>query len=142
MTVEVERPATFRACVFALGGELFALDVAAVREVAIFEDLTAMPLAPPHVLGVGNLRGVVMPIVDPRALLGRPPVPVSRRMRTLVTSVPAGDAALLVDDVLGLEALEPLAAVESEAWLAGRARWDGRDVMLLDAAALLAALRP
>ena len=49
-----------------LGGETFAIDVRQAREVVGFEDATPVPLAPPHVLGVANLRGEVVTIVDAR----------------------------------------------------------------------------
>ena len=48
MTTSLLDPAAVRACVFALAGQPFAIDVTQVREVAIFEEWTTVPLAPPH----------------------------------------------------------------------------------------------
>jgi len=54
-----------------VAGQPFAIDVTQVREVAIFEGWTTVPLAPPHLVGVANLRGDVVPIRRwPRAVLG------------------------------------------------------------------------
>jgi purine-binding chemotaxis protein CheW len=137
-----EAPAAIRACVFALDEALFALEMGAVREVAVFEELTPVPLAPVHLLGLANLRGVVMPVVDARPLLGRPAGSLVRRLRALVVAASVGEAAIVVDDVVGLDALEPLPAAGLAPWQAGRARHAAGEVTLLDATALLAALRP
>src|SRR5712664_4176329 len=61
-----------RACLFALSGARFAVDVRSAREVAVFDDLTAVPRAPRLLLGVANLRGTVVPIVDVGPLLDLP----------------------------------------------------------------------
>jgi len=52
------------------GGEHYALPVTGVREVAKLGHLTPVPGAPPAVLGVWNLRGDVMAVIDLAALLG------------------------------------------------------------------------
>lgn len=137
----------WRACVFTIGGELFALDVAAVREVVTVDEVTPVPLAPPHVLGVANLRGTVLAVVDPRAVLGLESRPAGRRLRALVVAAAGCEVALVVDDVLGLESLEdPLAHPGPSRALAGLAtgvvQWRGRPLIALDAANLVAALRP
>lgn len=137
-----------RACVFTVGDASFALDVRAVQEVAVFEDLTRLPLAPSHVLGVANLRGDVVAVVDPGALLGAGRRSHGRRLRTLVVTTDAGAAALVVDEVVGLDTLEDLSAVPvapggaTDEWTIGRARRDGRPVTVIDAGAVVAALRP
>ena len=50
-----------RACLVKLAGSRFAVEVRYAREVVVFDGLTVVPLAPPHLLGVVNLRGSVMP---------------------------------------------------------------------------------
>ncbi|MEQ8167587.1 MAG: chemotaxis protein CheW [Candidatus Eremiobacterota bacterium] len=51
---------------FTLGGELFALDIAKVREVLDYTRITHVPRMPDFILGVINLRGSVVPVVDMR----------------------------------------------------------------------------
>ena len=51
---------------FTLGGELFALDIAKVREVLDYTRITSVPRMPDFILGVINLRGSVVPVVDMR----------------------------------------------------------------------------
>src|ERR1700675_585729 len=51
---------------FRLGDEVFATDVAKVREVLDFTTITKIPRTPEFVSGVINLRGNVVPVVDLR----------------------------------------------------------------------------
>ena len=51
---------------FILGGEEYAVDILKVQEIRGWEQATHIPNAPEFVLGVLNLRGIVVPIVDLR----------------------------------------------------------------------------
>ena len=108
-----ETPPALRACLFALAGLRFAVDVRNTREVAVFDEITAMPRAPRHLLGVANLRGTVLPITDIRALLGLPEPRPARSARTLVLRDGALVAAVVVDTVLGLEPFDEIVPVDS-----------------------------
>src|SRR5512135_276773 len=55
---------------FKLGDEVFALDIAKVREVLDFTAVTKVPRTPEFMRGVINLRGNVVPVVDMRLKLG------------------------------------------------------------------------
>jgi purine-binding chemotaxis protein CheW len=55
---------------FEIAGQEFCIDISSVREIRGWTEPTPMPNAPPYVLGVINLRGVVMPVLDLRARLG------------------------------------------------------------------------
>ena len=55
---------------FALGDEEYALPVLRVREIIKMMEITQVPRVPPHVKGVINLRGRVIPIVDLRVKFG------------------------------------------------------------------------
>jgi len=144
----LDTSAVVRACIFVLGGEPFALDVAHVREVMIFDEFTVVPLAPPHVIGLANLRGDVMPIVDARALLGLLPRRPDRAHRTLVVAADDLEIALAIDGVMSLEAFAEIVPVEEAAgrpyaqWTLGFLKRDDLLVPLLDAAKVLNALRP
>jgi chemotaxis signal transduction protein len=140
-----------RACLFALGGTRFAVDVRSAREVVLFEEITAVPRAPRHLVGVANLRGTVMPIVDVRGLLGLPDSRLGRSLRTLVVRDGAVQAAVVVDAVLGLEPFEDVVPTESPTvarvrgprhLMAGWIQWAGETLALLDVPKILASLRP
>ena len=135
-----------RACLFKLAGRRFAVEVRYAREVVVFGEYTTVPLAPSHLLGVVNLRGSVMPLVDIRPVLGLEAVSALRETRALVVECDGEQAAILIDEVEGLEPLEGLlpAADDAEArdsdFSAGRLEREGGVVTLLDVRRILAAL--
>jgi len=55
---------------FALGPEEYGLEILKVREIIGYMDITAVPQTPPHVKGVINLRGQVIPVIDLRTKFG------------------------------------------------------------------------
>jgi purine-binding chemotaxis protein CheW len=57
----------------AIDGQLFGLPIARVQDVFAPTRLTRVPLAPPEVAGVLNLRGRIITVVDMRRRLGLPP---------------------------------------------------------------------
>ena len=129
-----------------LAGYRFAVEVRYAREVVVFDEYTIVPLAPAYLLGVANLRGNIMPVVDVRPLLGMAPAVAGHEVRALVIERDAVKIGLLIDAVLGLEPLHGPSHADggdvagAEGVIAGRLRWDGGDVTLLDVRALLAAM--
>jgi purine-binding chemotaxis protein CheW len=145
-----DTPPALRACLFALEGSRFAVDVRSAREVAVFDEITTVPRAPRHLVGVANLRGTVLPIADIRALLGLPEPRPARSVRTLVLRDGSLLAAVAVDTVLGLEPFEDIVPLDSPAaarlraprqLMAGWLTWAGETLPLLDVPRMLAALR-
>lgn len=63
--VETNQYLTFR-----LDNEVFALDIGKVREVLDFTTVTKVPQTPDYMLGVINLRGSVVPVIDMRLKFG------------------------------------------------------------------------
>jgi purine-binding chemotaxis protein CheW len=61
---------TMRAAVISMGEELFTIDLKNVREVFIVESITPVPGMPSGLVGVTNLRGTVIPLLDLRPMLG------------------------------------------------------------------------
>lgn len=55
---------------FILAGEEYAMDILKVQEIRGYEDTTAIPNTPDYLMGVINLRGSVVPIVDLRVRFG------------------------------------------------------------------------
>ena len=146
-----DAPPAPRACLFELAGARFAVDVRSAREVVLFDEITAVPRAPRHLVGVANLRGTVMPIVDVRELLGLAEARSGRALRTLVVRDGAVQAALVVDTVVGLEPFGDVVAADSPSaagrWgprplMAGWIQWAGETLPLLDVPKILAALHP
>lgn len=64
---------------FALGEEVFAMDIRTVREIIQYGAMTTVPLMPDFVRGVINLRGAVVPVIDLQARFGRPAARVGKK---------------------------------------------------------------
>ncbi len=126
---------------FTLAGEPYGLPVASVQEVLRMVELTPVPHAPFPVLGVFNLRGRVVPLLDLRARLELPAAPPGDASRVLVLDARARSIGLLVDSVdrvfkLALSAVE---AAPAEAGEAVRGSWQSGTgtLKLLDVEPLL-----
>ena len=135
---------------FRLGSEEYALEIEVVREILKAPAITEVPRSPQHVLGVILVRGQVVPVFDPRRLLGLPAPGGGPGTRVVVCDAGDGPVGLLVDRVtqvlrLPAQAFEPrpqgIAGIDSE-YMIGVGREGDRLFVLLDAAALLARQRP
>ncbi len=133
--------------IFGLDGERLALPMAAVREIVRTLPLGPVPRAPDCLLGLANLRGRVLPVLDLRRLLGAPAREPDEAARILVIEHGGSRMGLLVDRVLrvvatGAEAVAGGAragGLLGSAALAGVVRAGGELVQVLDLDALLAA---
>jgi purine-binding chemotaxis protein CheW len=133
--------------VLLLGGRPFAIDVRAATEIVVFGSPTPVPKGPPHLLGVANLRGAVIPVLDVQPLLGLSARRVTARLPALVVSWAGGQVAIAVDRVLGLESFgEVLPFSEAAAgqygeYGVGLLPREGTFIPLLDMPRLVEALR-
>jgi purine-binding chemotaxis protein CheW len=102
---------------FRIGSENFALPVAQVLEVADQGPLAPVPGAPPSVLGVRNLRGQVLPVIDLAAVLGTAHATPGARL--VIAENDGRKAGLAIDDVTDVADLTgPLQETDSP-FLAG-----------------------
>ena len=62
--------ATKQLCTFKLGSHLFGVDAQSVQEVIRYQEMTKVPMAPPAISGLINLRGQIVTAVDLRFRLG------------------------------------------------------------------------
>lgn len=88
---------------FVLGGEHLAVDVRWLRGVVVVEESTVVPSAPSHLLGLANLRGVALPLLDAGPALGLPARAGGGRSLVLVVAAGEAQVGLVIDAVLGLE---------------------------------------
>jgi purine-binding chemotaxis protein CheW len=146
-TEVLESAATVRACLFVLAGQRFAVDLRCAREVVVVEEFTIVPRGPAYLVGVANLRGYVLSIVDISSFLGLPPRPVGRGTLVLVIEAASAQVGVPIDAILGIESVEEILPVGDSArrtygeLAAGLMKSTDRVVTLLDAANLLTALR-
>lgn len=92
---------------FRLGGEEYAVMVDDVREVLRNYQLTVVPNAPAHILGVMSLRGTVTTIIDPCTRIGLTPGVRDDKSRIIIMSTKDEDVGLIVDRVTGVVRISP-----------------------------------
>ncbi|HKL48423.1 MAG TPA: chemotaxis protein CheW [Desulfuromonadales bacterium] len=72
---------------FNLGEDIFGVEVMQVREILDYTSITRVPQTPEFMLGVINLRGRVVPVVDLRAKFGLPPTEKTRDTCIIVMEI-------------------------------------------------------
>lgn len=128
-----------------LGEEIFALEIARVREVLEYTTVTSLPRMPEFIRGVINLRGSVVPVVDLRLAFGM--TQAERTVNTCVIIVEVaveGDTIVLgaiadsVQEVIELAQgeIEPAPRIGSKLCnrsIKGMGKHNGRFIIILDA---------
>lgn len=76
--------------------DVFAIDVAYVREILDDRDVSGLPHAPPYLIGVIDVRGLTVPVVDLRIRLGLQPIPPTENTRILVLEITLGGRDLVI----------------------------------------------
>jgi len=84
---------------FRLDREEYGLPVGSVREVLRVGEVTRVPQAPPHIRGVTNVRGSILPVVEIRTRVGLGPLDPGPGARIVVLEVGERALGLLVDRV-------------------------------------------
>src|SRR3954471_8261692 len=149
---------------FRVGQQSYALPISAVREIVrppqgvpgepglgltACSEITAIPQSPPHVAGVMNLRGRILPVIDLRRRFSQA-AESSPKNRVLVVAVDGKLIGLLVDAAsevfkVAPEDIEPspkLFGDSNERYVTGVAKHLGRLVILLDVDKLLPESEP
>jgi len=80
---------------FTLDAELFAVDVAKVREVLDYTTITKIPRTPEYMRGVLNLRGSVVPVIDLRLKFGMSKTENSKNTCIIVLEIKLEDEVLI-----------------------------------------------
>ncbi len=82
-----------------VGKQSFCIEIDRIREIRRWEPITMLPHSPNYVLGVVNLRGAVIPIVDLAVKLGFDPISPTKRNVIIITSFETKMVGFLVDAV-------------------------------------------
>ena len=91
---------------FQLGDELYGVDILRVQEIKGYTTVTKIPNTPPHIKGVLNLRGTIVPIVELRTKFGMPTIEYTMFTVIIVVVVREKIMGLVVDavsDVLNID---------------------------------------
>ena len=86
-------------CTFYAAGLYFGLDVMNVQEIIRYQEMTRVPLAPPVVRGLINLRGQIVTALDLRRRLDLPDRPQDELPVNVFVQTDDGAVSLLVDEI-------------------------------------------
>ncbi len=75
---------------FMLRGETYAISILRIKEIIQYGQLTVVPRMPDFILGVINLRGAVVPVIDLSARFGKPPTQIGRRNCIIIIEAELG----------------------------------------------------
>jgi len=123
-----------------LAGEFYGVEISRIQEIIRMQPITSVPNGPAFVVGLTNLRGRVIPVMDLRARFSLDVSEPSRRSRIVVAEMGEHTVGLIVDAVsevlrISPEMVEPpssLVTSADSAYLRGVAKIDERLVLLLD----------
>ena len=91
---------TRRALVFSLGGENYSFDISQIKEVVRLKQITKVPNVPGFIVGIMNLRGEIISILDIRSFFGLNNKEKTGDMRVIITDVTQEVIGIMVDKVL------------------------------------------
>ena len=82
---------------FIVGEEEFAVPILAIQEIIKPIEWTRVPFVPEYVLGVFNLRGNVLPLIDLRKKFNAPSAEIDENTRFIVMKIKGEDVAFVID---------------------------------------------
>ena len=94
----IEDP-TLQWVTFRLEGETYGVNVMQVQEVLRYNEIAPVPGAPDYVLGIINLRGNVVTVIDTRSRFGLPQSEITDNTRIVIIEVESHVVGILVDAV-------------------------------------------
>lgn len=129
--------------VFALGKEEFGIEISRVREIVRLQNVTAIPQALEYVMGIVNLRGQIVPIVDlnTRFRITENGNSEESLKRIIVVNMEGQDIGILVDGVSEIlrvpdESIDSTPSIMSGGistdFIEGIAKVDDRLIIILD----------
>lgn len=89
------------------GGQNFCIEITQIREIRRWSLVTVLPHSPSHVLGVINLRGAVIPIIDLAEKLGFDKIEPSERHVIIIAAIEERIVGLLVESVSEILGVSP-----------------------------------
>ncbi len=125
---------------YQLDGEIYGIDVMRVQEVLKVTEIAPVPGAEDYILGIINLRGNVVTVIDTRKRFGLPSKDPDGMTRIIVVEVEGNVIGMLVDSVaevvyLYQSDIEPTPTVNSDDnsyYIQGVSSRDGTLIILVD----------
>ncbi|MFC5569807.1 chemotaxis protein CheW [Lysobacter yangpyeongensis] len=98
---QLDAPGLWRGVGYRVGANRLASGFDEVREILPLPPITQVPGSQPWMLGVANVRGNLLPIVDLKQFLEGERTVVHESQRVLLVRQPGGDVAVLIDELYG-----------------------------------------
>lgn len=125
---------------FKLGDEEYATDVLKIQEIIRLMEITSVPRMEPYILGVINLRGKVIPVVDLRVRFDLERSDFDKKTRIVVVKFEKEDIGFVVDEVTEViridksivEPTPPLVGAVGQEYILGICKYRDRLIILLD----------
>jgi len=125
---------------FKLGDEEYAIDVLKIQEIIRLMEITSVPRMEPYILGVINLRGKVIPVVDLRVRFDLERSDFDKKTRIVVVKFEKEDIGFVVDEVTEViridksivEPTPPLVGAVGQEYILGICKYRDRLIILLD----------
>ncbi len=134
---EKEQFMTFQCC-----NEIYGISLASVREIIGLQQYTSVPETDDYIMGLVNLRGKIIPVIDVRIRFGQEPLEYNDRTSVIVVQVKDIVIGLIVDGIEGVadiakkDILPPPSVsslkMQSRKYVFGIGRVDGAVKLLLD----------
>lgn len=86
---------------FKVGETYYAITIEKIIEVLILSETTKIPGISKWVLGLGNIRGNLLPIIDLKSFLFNQPIKITAHTRMVIIQQIVGHVGLVVDEVFG-----------------------------------------
>ena len=93
---------SIEALAFLLAHETYAIETPFIREVHPLADLTPLPCTPAHVLGIVNIRGRILTVIDMKRFFGLPEKGITDLNRVIVVRNETMELGILADEILGI----------------------------------------
>jgi len=90
---------------FTLAGESYCIESAFVREVYPLKDFTTLPGVPLYILGIVNVRGQILPVVDLKKFLSLPEKGLGELDKVIILSEEQMEFGILADTINGTKAI-------------------------------------
>lgn len=84
---------------FNIGESLYGIELQYIIEIVSMEQITVVPSLPQYILGIMNLRGKVVPVIDIRLKLNQEPRPFDDKTCIIITFIDEMQVGLIVDSV-------------------------------------------
>ncbi len=117
---QLEAPGLWRGVAYRIGSRRLASGFEEVLEILPLPSVTHIPGSLPWMLGVANVRGTLLPVVDLKQFLEGERTVLQEKQRVLVVHQPGGDVAVIIDELYGQRSFVDAQSVDATAIADGR----------------------